>query len=331
MRSSIGSFPNQHDERPLRVPPKSATVNLRPISDASSISSMSSTATTVTGRSVNDILSIAGDEEMDDDRRRESLFSDFEIPSQPNENISIQQLMMTSVQQQQHQFQKSTPQQQQQQQQMMLTSIQQQQQLNSRMSREQVQPVLLADKPVKTEEIKNEIEHEIEPMDLDVNTLYDDVLQCVYDDVDTKYDSIDLIQTDATPPVPPIRKQRCSESVGRPAPPTPESETGQEPETLDKPLPDTPSKVPAILTKLAGGSKKNNSAKELEEQKKKELEEQKKKEKEAEKQREKEEKEKEKALKKQEELEKKRKKKQKMEEENVTSPRQSLFQRLFSK
>jgi hypothetical protein len=330
MRSSIGSFPNQHDERPLRVPPKSATVNLRPISDASSISSMSSTATTVTGRSVNDILSIAGDEEMDDDRRRESLFSDFEIPSQPNENISIQQLMMTSVQQQQQQqqFQKSIPQQQQ----MMLTSIQQQQQqLHSRMSRENVQPVLLADKPVKTEEIKNEIEHEIEPMDLDVNTLYDDVLQCVYDDVDTKYDSIELIQTEATPPVPPIRKQRCSESVGRPAPPTPESETGPEPEKLDKPLPDTPSKVPAILTKLAGGSKKNNSAKELEEQKKKELEEQKKKEKEAEKQREKEEKEKEKALKKQEELEKKRKKKQKTEEENVTSPRQSLFQRLFSK
>ena len=299
MRSS-NNFQVQHDERPLRVPPKAAPVNLRPISDISDISSVSSVATTVTGRSVNDLLSLAAEDDMDDDGRRESLFSNFEIPSQPNENISIQQLMMTTS-----------------------TSSGQRPTVQQPSHVVQVNPVALAEvKPVKLEDI---VKDESEPMDLDVNTLYDDVLQCVYDDVDIKYDTVQLMIEEATPPVPPARKQRPPESISRPAPPTPETETETEVEKPDKPLPDTPSKVPAILTKFAGGAKKSN-AKEIEEQKKKE-----KAEKEAEKLREKEEKEKEKERKKQEELEKKKNnKKQKTEEEVVTSPRQSLFQRLFS-
>ncbi len=237
---------------------------------------------------------------MDDDGRRQSLFSNFEIPSQPNENISIQQLMMSTS-----------------------ASSSQRPAVQQPSHVVQVNPVPLAEvKPVKLEDI---VKDESEPMDLDVNTLYDDVLQCVYDDVDTKYDTVQLMIEEAMPPVPPARKQRPPESISRPAPPTPETETEPEVEKPDKPLPDTPSKVPAILTKLAGGAKKSN-AKEIEEQKKKE-----KAEKEAEKLREKEEKEKEKERKKQEELEKKKnKKKQKTEEEIVTSPRQSLFQRLFS-
>ena len=341
----------QHDERPLRVPPKAATVNLRPISDLSDVSSISSVATTVTGRSVNDILSLAGDEDMEDDRRQ-SLFSNFEIPNLPNQNMSIQQLMMTTAnnnkelqlqkqqqqlmqqqqeqQQQQQQQQQQEQQQQQQQQHIQLQQQQQQQQQQhqqqqaAKLIRERGQPVSLADPPIKLEEVKGECE----PMDLD--TLYDDVLQCVYDDVDTKYDNILMAQEDsAEPPVPPVRKQRTAESVGRPAPPTPDSENGPESDKVDKPLPDTPSKVPAILSKLAGGNKKTN-AKDIEEQKKRE-----KAEKEAEKAREKEEKERKKQeeleRKKLEEVEKKKKKKQKTEDETVTSPRQSLFQRLFSR
>jgi hypothetical protein len=54
VRTLAGMSASQ-DDRPLRVPPKSAPVNLRPISDASTISS---TATTVTGRSVNDLVPI---------------------------------------------------------------------------------------------------------------------------------------------------------------------------------------------------------------------------------------------------------------------------------
>ena len=344
LRASSSAAATNFNE-PLRIPPKGSVVNLRPISDASDISSVSSTATTVTGRSVNDILSLAGDVEDDDDRRRESLFSDFEIPSQPTQNVSIHQLMLTSSaisrQQQQQQQQvtnlatgqpqavvvqqpqpvvavhqpsgavKTTalPQQLQQ------VKIQAQALPAPAKASPPVKPVSLEDKPVKTE-----VKAEIELMDVDG---YDDVLQIVYDDVDVKYDVIQLTEPDVIPPVPPARKQRSADSVGRPAPPTPETETSPEEDKPEKPLPETPSKVPAIFSKF--GSKKN--AKELEEQKKKE-----KAEREAEKQREREEKEREKEAKKQEELDKKKKKqRQKSEDENVTSPRQSLFQRLFSK
>ena len=35
----------------------------------------------------------------------------------------------------------------------------------------------------------------IEPMELDLGEIYDDVLQCVYDDVDVKYDDIQVKKT----------------------------------------------------------------------------------------------------------------------------------------
>lgn len=85
------------------------------------------------------------------------------------------------------------------------------------------------------------------------------------------------------------------------APPTPDSLAD-----ASKPLPDTPSKVPAILTKLAGKKSDENKKKEKEVDKQKE-----------------------KQMKKQEKLDKK--KKDKVEDSGVVSPRQSLFQRLFSK
>lgn len=46
-------------------------------------------------------------------------------------------------------------------------------------------PVILADNGMDS--------NSIEPMELDLGA-YDDVLQCVYDDVDVKYDDIQVIQ-----------------------------------------------------------------------------------------------------------------------------------------
>jgi hypothetical protein len=227
-------------------------------------------------------------------RQRASLFSNFEIPSSPTDNLSIQQLMMATAanfrqepgpQLQQLPFgvqphnglpQQPAP----------ALVVASQLPPAAQVVREQAKPVKLEDKPVKLEAVKLESEM----MDVD---MYDDVLQCVYDDVDTKYDVVLLSkETDTVPPIPPARKQRTA-SVGRPAPPTPETETCPDPDP-EKPLPDTPSKN--FLSKLSVGNRKSSTVKELEEQKKRE-----KAEKEAEKQREKEEKEREKALKKQEE------------------------------
>lgn len=183
---------------------------------------------------------------------------------------------------------------------------------------------------------------------MDVDALYDDVMQCVYDDVDTKYDCVDF---SGAPPQIPTRQRKMSVEVELVTPTSPE-----------KPLPGTPSKMPTIITKL---TKKDADAiqkkKELEEQKKrekaeKEAEKQRQKdEKEKQKQREKEEKEKEKQRKleeaekkKKEEAEKKKKKntkneeeKKKMDSENAnaakstdkdpSSPKPSLFQRILKR
>ncbi|TRY78048.1 hypothetical protein TCAL_06620 [Tigriopus californicus] len=150
---------------------------------------------------------------------------------------------------------------------------------------------------------------------MDVDALYDDVMQCVYDDVDTKYDCVDF---SGAPPQIPTRQRKMSVEVELITPTSPE-----------KPLPGTPSKMPTLITKL---TKKDADAiqrkKDLEEQKKrekaeKEAEKQRvKEEKEKQRQREKEEKEKEKQRKveeaekkKKEEAEKKKKKNTKNEEE----------------
>ena len=162
---------------------------------------------------------------------------------------------------------------------------------------------------------------------LEINQIYDDVMQCVYDDVDTKYDDVEMLE----PPVPPMRKRGLSVDHGV--------------QGIDKPLPVAP-KNPSIITKLS--EKKNELLKEREKEleRKKLIEEQKRKEKEAleeQKRKEKEEKEKkrleEKERKRLEEEEKKLKKK-KEEEEKKSSKNtesdadkvdQSLFQRLFQR
>jgi hypothetical protein len=74
--------------------------------------------------------------------------------------------------------------------------------------------------------------------------VYDDVMQCVYDDVDTKYDVIAYNDV----PLPPVRKRLPTNPVINTVPPTvPE---------LNKPLPDTPSKMP-FMSKLKSSDKKD--------------------------------------------------------------------------
>ena len=140
-------------------------------------------------------------------------------------------------------------------------------------------------------------------LDLDIGQIYDDVMQCVYDDVDIKYDDVEILNDQ--PPVPPLRKKDVS----------------IEPD-IDKPLPAAPKNN--ILTKLT--EKKN----ELMTAREKELEKKRKEKEELEEQRRKEREEKER--KKKEEKEAKRKeeeeKKAKLEEQKMKS---SLFQRLFQR
>merc|ERR1711953_1079069 len=140
-------------------------------------------------------------------------------------------------------------------------------------------------------------------LDLDIGQIYDDVMQCVYDDVDIKYDDVEILNDQ--PPVPPLRKKDVS----------------IEPD-IDKPLPAAPKNN--ILTKLTEKKNELMTAREKELEKKRkekeELEEQRRKEREEKERKKKEEKE---AKKKEEE-----EKKAKMEEQKIKS---SLFQRLFQR
>merc|ERR1719510_1996378 len=143
----------------------------------------------------------------------------------------------------------------------------------------------------------------MEGLDLDIGQIYDDVMQCVYDDVDIKYDDVEILADQ--PPVPPLRKKDVS----------------MEPD-IDKPLPAAPRNN--ILTKLTEKKNELMTAREKELEKKRkekeELDEQKRKERE------------EKERKKKEEKEAKKKeddeKKAKLEEQKMKS---SLFQRLFQR
>jgi len=145
--------------------------------------------------------------------------------------------------------------------------------------------------------------------DLDIGQIYDDVMQCVYDDVDIKYDDVTLLMDQ--PPVSPTRRRETNIDADIPDIPD-----------IDKPLPAAPRNN--ILTKLTG--KKNEMLiareKELERKKKEkeELEEQRRKEREEKERKKKEERE----AKKREEEEKKAK----LDEQKIKS---SLFQRLFQR
>jgi len=175
------------------------------------------------------------------------------------------------------------------------------------------------------------------PMDItetDIGQIYDDVMQCVYDDVDVKYDDLALRDTGDTgeAPVPPprIRSGSVTASVDQ---------------GLDKPLPGVPRNK--IISKLEEKKNELREQREREAEKKKQLEEQKRKEREAleeqkrlereerekkkmeEKEKKRLEEEQKKAQKKREEDEKKAKKLAEMEDE--AKLKQSLFQRLFQR
>ncbi|XP_040576306.1 uncharacterized protein [Lepeophtheirus salmonis] len=92
-------------------------------------------------------------------------------------------------------------------------------------------------------------------MDIDLGLLYDDVMQCVYDDVDVKYDGIDFTRS---PPVPPARKKVTSHISNSAAPPVPlvvDNKDGDDTDMKDKPLPETPSKFKSILSAKFPGKK----------------------------------------------------------------------------
>jgi len=95
--------------------------------------------------------------------------------------------------------------------------------------------------------------------DLDIGQIYDDVMQCVYDDVDIKYDDVTLLMDQ--PPVPPTRRRETNIDADIPDIPD-----------IDKPLPAAPRNN--ILTKLTGKKNEMLIAREKEmERKKKEKEE----------------------------------------------------------
>jgi Rel/ankyrin family protein len=168
----------------------------------------------------------------------------------------------------------------------------------------------------------------MDTLDMDIGQIYDDVMQGVYDDVDVKYDDVNLITDQAEPPVPPMRKRGLSVDHG-----------------IEKPLPVVPKTN--IITKLAEKKNELLTAREKELEKKRLAEEQKKKEREEieeQKRKEREEKEKKKieekeakrmeeeqkkAQKKKEEEERKTKKLAEMEDEHKLKT--SLFQRLFQR
>merc|ERR1712050_629316 len=168
----------------------------------------------------------------------------------------------------------------------------------------------------------------MDTLDMDIGQIYDDVMQGVYDDVDVKYDDVNLITDQAEPPVPPMRKRGLSVDHG-----------------IEKPLPVVPKNN--IITKLAEKKNELLTAREKDLEKKKMLEEQKRKEREEieeQKKREREEKEKKrieekeakrleeeqkKAQKKKEEEDRKAKKLAEMEDEHKLKT--SLFQRLFQR
>jgi hypothetical protein len=200
-------------------------------------------------------------------------------------------------------------------------------------------PLCTADE-LKTEAGERETSVPLSPcdpmaMDLDISQIYDDVMQCVYDDVDTKYDDLTATLVEGAdglgePPVPPMRKRGLSIDRG-----------------VDRPLPTAP-RVPTIIDKIADKKNELLREREREAERRKVLEEAKRKEREAAEEAKRLERE-EKERRKQEERERrraeeeaKRSQKRKEEEERRAVRQgeggagggllsQSLFQRLFQR
>ena len=196
---------------------------------------------------------------------------------------------------------------------------------------------MMAEQPVTTQNLVQPTEEPSStscttplPMDIteDLGQIYDDVMQCVYDDVDIKYDDLIQLGDAGEAPVPPPRLRSSSVDHG-----------------LEKPLPGVPRNK--IISRLEEKKNEIISSREKEAEKKKQLEEQKRKERETleeqkrlereererKKQEEKEKKrleeEQKKAQKKKDEDEKKAKKAAELEDE--AKLKQSLFQRLFAR
>merc|ERR1712061_594842 len=168
------------------------------------------------------------------------------------------------------------------------------------------------------------------PMDIteDLGQIYDDVMQCVYDDVDVKYDDLVQLGDASEAPIPPPRLRLGSVDAG-----------------VEKPLPGVPRNM--IISKIEEKKNEIILLRKKEAEKKKQLEEQKRKEKEAfeerkrlereekekkkveEKERKRQEEEQKKAARKKDEEEKKAKREAELEDE--AKIKQSLFQRLFQR
>merc|ERR1719410_137557 len=164
------------------------------------------------------------------------------------------------------------------------------------------------------------------PMDIteDLGQIYDDVMQCVYDDVDVKYDDLVQLGDASEAPVPPPRLRLSSVDAG-----------------VEKPLPGVPRNK--IISKIEEKKNEIILQREKEAEKKRQLEDQKRKEREAleeQKRLEREEKERkkleEKEKKRQEEKQRRKgnwriKKGKKGRLEDEAKLKQSLFQRLFQR
>ena len=59
--------------------------------------------------------------------------------------------------------------------------------------------------PMDVSELESPGTAALDTLDLDIGQIYDDVMQCVYDDVDIKYDDVTMLLTAEQPPVPPTR------------------------------------------------------------------------------------------------------------------------------
>ena len=199
---------------PVRAPQKAslfdpaaaAGASTRPASDLSLMSDFSSLTqcdnlSLATRQSVNDILSLAdvsvysGDTLGLDTASVTTLL--MQPPAQPQAGLEVKEEpleaatllgsasaglgSLTSV----ATVKENKPQQQQQQQQ------------------QQAAPASFA--PMDVAELESPGTAALDTLDLDIGQIYDDVMQCVYDDVDIKYDDVTMLLTAEQPPVPPTR------------------------------------------------------------------------------------------------------------------------------
>jgi len=193
-----------------------------------------SAATEATRMSVNEVLSVAGPDGVED----ASLLSlDLNEALEGQGDLTFQSLMRMDNDQQQQQSLPTLPGQPEE------TTPPTQTMRSSMASVVTVQEnVKKETSPVQAEQQQPE-QLQTPQQEMEVDALYDDVMQCVYDDVDIRYDNLDLAEA----PPPPARVASMSISANEEKQP----ELQLEDASPDKPLPGTPSKLPAILQKMS--------------------------------------------------------------------------------